>query len=250
MATFSDPSTYLNFLISPRIPPELVLKTIQHLPFNDGSLITTIRSAHPRLRAIFRNYERSITGSFMKKELRHAETDFKCGDDRLNVDWLADCVHNYDIVDDVMDALCSEHNFNAVLQHNVPLANAGLLLLYRLTSIGQSTRQPLSSTASANLPLRRPRRPPNLHQIPPPRPPGCNLPRPPPRHPLRPLPRLRLDKPTHLRPLHGRKPSRTTQRTRILLRRSGAVSRSGVHLRHTPAPRYLRCRDYVTEFLP
>ncbi|KAI4610536.1 uncharacterized protein J4E87_010790 [Alternaria ethzedia] len=135
MATFSDPSTYLNFLISPRIPPELVLKTIQHLPFNDGSLITTIRSAHPRLRAIFKNYERSITGSFMKKELRHAETDFKCGDGRLNVDWLADCVHNYDIVDDVMDALCSEHNFNAVLQHNVPLANAGLLLLYRLVSI-------------------------------------------------------------------------------------------------------------------
>ncbi|KAI4678358.1 hypothetical protein J4E81_010725 [Alternaria sp. BMP 2799] len=135
MATFSDPSTYLNFLISPRIPPELVLKTIQHLPFNDGSLITTIRSAHPRLRAIFKNYERSITGSFMKKELRHAETDFKCGDGRLNVDWLADCVHNYDIVDDVMDALCSEHNFNAVLQQNIPLANAGLLLLYRLTSI-------------------------------------------------------------------------------------------------------------------
>jgi hypothetical protein len=138
MATFSDPSLYLNFLISPRIPPELVLKTIQHLPFNDGSLITTIRSAHPRLRAIFKNYEKSITGSFMKKELRHAETDFSCKGRRLNVDWLADCVGKYDIVDDVMDALCSEHNFNAVLRHNVSLANAGLLLLYKLTSIGES----------------------------------------------------------------------------------------------------------------
>ena len=144
MATFSDLSPYLNFLISPRIPPELVLKTIQHLPFNDGSLITTIRSAHPRLRAIFKNYERSITGSFMRKELRHAETDFSCQDGRLNVDWLAGCVGKYDIVDDVMDALCSEHNFNAVLRHNVSLANAGLLLLYKLVPIGQSQLLSLS----------------------------------------------------------------------------------------------------------
>jgi hypothetical protein len=144
MATFSDLSPYLNFLISPRIPPELVLKTIQHLPFNDGSLITTIRTAHPRLRAIFKNYERSITGSFMRKELRHAETDFSCQDGRLNVDWLTGCVGKYDIVDDVMDALCSEHNFNAVLRHNVSLANAGLLLLYKLVSIGQSQLLSLS----------------------------------------------------------------------------------------------------------
>ncbi|RYN40511.1 hypothetical protein AA0114_g11017 [Alternaria tenuissima] len=139
MATLPDPSPYLNFLISPRIPPELVLKTIQHLPFNDGTLITAIRSAHPRLRAIFKNYEKSITGSFMRKELRHAETDFSRQDGRLNVDWLADCVSKYDIVDDVMDALCSEHNFNVVLRHNISLANAGLLLLYKLVSIASHT---------------------------------------------------------------------------------------------------------------
>jgi hypothetical protein len=137
MATFALPSTYSQFLISPRIPPELVLKTIQHLPFDDGSLITSIRNAHPRLRELFRNYERSITGSFMRRELRHAATDFKSAGDGLNVDWLAGCVRSYDIVDDVMDALCSDHNFNAVLRHNVSLANAGMLLLYRLVSIGQ-----------------------------------------------------------------------------------------------------------------
>lgn len=74
----------------------------------------------------------------MRKELRHAETDFSRQDGRLNVDWLADCVSKYDIVDDVMDALCSEHNFNAVLRHSISLANAGLLLLYKLVSIGQS----------------------------------------------------------------------------------------------------------------
>jgi hypothetical protein len=135
MATFAPSTTYCQFLISPRIPPELVLKTIQHLPFNDGSVVTSIENAHPRLRALFKNYERSITGSFMSKELRHAATDFKCGK-RITVDWLAGCVRSYDIVDDVMDALCSEHNFNAVLRHNVSLANAGLLLLYRLVSIG------------------------------------------------------------------------------------------------------------------
>jgi hypothetical protein len=135
MATFDSPTAYCNFLISPRIPPELVLKTIQHLPFNDGKLIACMRSAHPRLREIFKNYERSITACFMKKELRHAEVDFKC--DQLNVDWLAACVRSYDIVDDVMDALCSPHNWHAVARHNTSLANAGLLLMYRITSIGK-----------------------------------------------------------------------------------------------------------------
>ncbi|KAG9187002.1 hypothetical protein G6011_10110 [Alternaria panax] len=139
MATLSDPSPYLNFLISPRIPPELVLRTIQHLPFNDGTLITAIRSAHPRLRAIFKNYESSITSSFMRKELRHAETDFSCKSGSITVEWLADCVGKYDIVDDVMDALCSDYNFNAIPRHNMPLANAGILLLYRLASIDRLT---------------------------------------------------------------------------------------------------------------
>ena len=246
MATLPDPSPYLNFLISPRIPPELVLKTIQHLPFNDGTLITAIRSAHPRLRAIFKNYEKSITGSFMRKELRHAETDFSRQDGRLNVDWLADCVSKYDIVDDVMDALCSEHNFNAVLRHNISLANAGLLLLYKLVSIGQS-----HMFHSTNLVLRKtnsqltrghlvsiPHRSTHIHQESAPGSAHSNLPHPPPRHPFRPLPRLRLDKPTHLRPLHGRQPSLAALRVGILFCRSCLSSRSRVHLGQLTAPRY------------
>ena len=138
MATFGPLSTYGQFLISPRIPPELVLKTIQHLPFNDGSLVTSVRNAHPRLQTLFRNYERSLTSSFMRKELRHAATDFKC--DQFTVGWLAACVRSYDIVDDVMDALCSAQNRISVSRHNVSLANAGLLLLYRMVAIGQLIR--------------------------------------------------------------------------------------------------------------
>lgn len=159
MTTFTEPSAYFNFLISPRIPPELVLKTIQHLPFHDGSLITAIRNAHPRLRALFRNYERSITGNFMKKELRHAETDFPCEGER-NVDWLAHCVRSYDIIDDVMDALCSPHNFNAILRHNISLANAGLLLLYRISSLGQPhpRNQPPTYFPLTNTPPQKPTR--------------------------------------------------------------------------------------------
>jgi hypothetical protein len=137
MAKPSDLSIPFTFLASSQIPPELVLQTIQHIPFRDGALITALRSAHPRLHALFSTYEQSLTCCFMRKELRHAQVDFPCsrGGD-LNIDWLVDCVRNYDTIDDVMDALCSEHNFNAVLRHNVSLANAGLLLLHRISLLG------------------------------------------------------------------------------------------------------------------
>ncbi|KAF7453417.1 hypothetical protein A1F99_006750 [Pyrenophora tritici-repentis] len=137
MAISTEPSKSLDILISPRIPTELILKTIQHLPFEDGKLIQSIRNAHPRLEAIFRNYEHSITAWFMKKELRHAQTDFVHDGGNISLDWLADCVKNYDVVDEVMDILCSEHNYMAVLPQNAAVANAGLLLLYRLVSISQ-----------------------------------------------------------------------------------------------------------------
>ncbi|KAF1834223.1 hypothetical protein BDW02DRAFT_498827 [Decorospora gaudefroyi] len=134
MATLVSPEPYAPFMTSPRIPVELVLKTIQHLPFQDGNQIATLRTAHPRLRALFTNYEHSIAKHFMKNELRHAQTDFPCHETRLSVDWLATCVKSYDTVDEVMHALCSPHNNHAIPRHNIPLANAGLLLLYRLAA--------------------------------------------------------------------------------------------------------------------
>ncbi|KAF1939370.1 hypothetical protein EJ02DRAFT_257338 [Clathrospora elynae] len=135
MATI-DLSTCCQFLTSPRIPPELVLKTVQHLPFNNGNLIASLRHAHPRLWELFKNYERSITCSFIMKDLRHAQTDFSC-DGFPSIAWLSRCVQGYDTVDDVMDALCSDTNLNPVARHNQSLANAGLLLLYRLVSVGR-----------------------------------------------------------------------------------------------------------------
>ncbi|RMZ69110.1 hypothetical protein GMOD_00003029 [Pyrenophora seminiperda CCB06] len=135
MTCSTSPSIALHILVSPIIPPELILKIIQYLPFDNGKLLQSIRSAHPRLEAILRNYEISITRGFMKKELRHAETDFRYVGGRVSLDWLANCVKNCNVVDDVMNVLCSEHNCMAVQPHNGALAYAGLLLLYRLLSI-------------------------------------------------------------------------------------------------------------------
>lgn len=132
MITMSNPSVYSNFLVSPQIPPELVLNTIQYIPFDKGTLVSALRNAHPRLAALFSTYEQSLTRHFMLKELRHAITDFPCKYG-LNMDWLADCVRRYDILDDILDDLCSKYNAWPILLHNASLAYAGLLLLYRIS---------------------------------------------------------------------------------------------------------------------
>ncbi|KAI8941424.1 hypothetical protein NX059_002646 [Plenodomus lindquistii] len=128
-STALSPSTYCHFLTSPQIPPELVLKTIHFLPFGDGNLITTLRCAHPRLRKLIKTYERSTTKAFLKKELRHAQTDFPCADEALSLWWLAQCVRKYDIVDDVMDAL-SSNTQPARLSHVKALSRDPLIAMY------------------------------------------------------------------------------------------------------------------------
>lgn len=74
----------------------------------------------------------------MRRELRHAQTDFPCRNAAPSLSWLVECVKQYDIVDDIMDALFSNKNCFAVARHNLSLVNAGVLLLYRLASLGQS----------------------------------------------------------------------------------------------------------------
>lgn len=123
-------------LISSSIPPEIILKIIQYLPFDNGRDILRLQHVHPRLRDILRNYERSLTRTFMNRELPHASTDFPCCA-KFSYRCLAECVKRYDIVDDVMDALSSRQNCYAVDCHNVPLLNTGLLLLYRVSSLGE-----------------------------------------------------------------------------------------------------------------
>ncbi|KAH7085804.1 hypothetical protein BKA63DRAFT_432269 [Paraphoma chrysanthemicola] len=127
------PLSAFRFLASSRIPPELVLKTIQHLPFEDGERITSL-GANPRLNSLLQTYEHSITHFFMKKELRHALADFPC-DKKFGLDWLSQCVAKYDVVDAVMDELTWRENCVAVEPHNVAVVNAGLLLLFRLQTM-------------------------------------------------------------------------------------------------------------------
>jgi hypothetical protein len=137
MAT-SDPSPAFQFLVSERIPPELVLKTIQHLPFENGKRIASL-SVIPRLKELISVYEHSITNWFMKKELRHALVDFPyC--EKFGLGWLSACVSRYDTIDAVMDELTWRENCVAVEAHNVSAVNAGLLVLYRIASIRKFIR--------------------------------------------------------------------------------------------------------------
>lgn len=122
-------------LISAAIPPEIILKIIQYLPFDDGKEVLRLQHVHPRLRDLLKNYERSLTRTFMNQELPHASTDFPCCA-KFGYRCLADCVKKYDIVDDLMDALVSQQNCYAVEEHNMALLNAGLLLIYRIASLG------------------------------------------------------------------------------------------------------------------
>jgi hypothetical protein len=132
MATLA-PSPCFQFLVSECIPPELVLKTIQHLPFEDGKRIASLWQS-PRLRSLMKTYEHSITSCFMKKELRHAQDDFPVSEG-FNLEWLSHCVSRYNVIDAIMDELTWRENCVAVEPHNVSCVNAGLLLLYRLASI-------------------------------------------------------------------------------------------------------------------
>lgn len=123
------------FLVSQRIPPELILKTIQHLPFADGKRIASL-CAIPNVKDLIKTYEHSITQWFMKKELRHALVDFPYSE-KFGLTWLSNCVSRYDVADAVMDELTWRENCVAVEPHNVAAVNAGLLLLYRLASISR-----------------------------------------------------------------------------------------------------------------
>ena len=131
MALSNPPATRHQLFTS--LPAELILLTIQHLPFGNGKNVSSLRHAHPRLGELVKIYEHSLTSSFIEKEMRHARVDFAFRGG-LNLKWLASCVNKYDIVDDIMDALCSDRNCFRVERHNISLANAGMLLLYQLSS--------------------------------------------------------------------------------------------------------------------
>ena len=202
MATAAAPPVPSLNLVSPAIPPEIILNIVQHLPLNTGRDILRLQHVHPRLRAILLNYERSLTRTFMRRELSHASTDFPCCA-KFGYHCLAECVRRYDIVDDVMDALSSRQNCYAVPAYNMALANTGLLLLYRVASLGECDYHAYEDTANAPAYARLPQSEAGIYTFPPPRPPHSYISHHPPHHSDRTLPRLRLDPPAHLRPFHG-----------------------------------------------
>lgn len=122
-------------LIDLSFPTELFLEVIQHIPFNPRT-VRTLALTHPRFRALLRKYERSITKNIARKQLIHALADFPCDEKAIGYVWYAQCVRQYDVVDDVMSVLVSHLNCYAVEKHNMAVTMAGLLLLYRLKHIG------------------------------------------------------------------------------------------------------------------
>ncbi|OAK94355.1 hypothetical protein IQ06DRAFT_330071 [Phaeosphaeriaceae sp. SRC1lsM3a] len=115
------------------LPPEIILKIIQWLPFQNGKEIASLKRV-PYLKHLIEAYEHSITHWFMSRELRHAPVDFPyC--QKLSLNWLAECVSSYDMIDAIMLELTWRENCVAIEPHNTAAANAGLLLLYRMGRI-------------------------------------------------------------------------------------------------------------------
>ncbi|KAF1956216.1 hypothetical protein CC80DRAFT_562875 [Byssothecium circinans] len=122
-------------LVSPSFPPELLLKAIEHLPFNNGTLIQTLSITHPCFQSLLHIYERSITKSYSRRELPHAASDFPREAEARGFAWLSECVEKYDVVDEVMAQLTDEENCFKVERHNMGVVYTGMLLLYHLSSI-------------------------------------------------------------------------------------------------------------------
>lgn len=119
-----------------RFPTELVLDVIERLKFGDGSDIVNLSLTHSRFKNVLRSYEHSIAKTFAQKELRHAHVDFPTKQQGFR--WLRECDQQYNVVDDLMAMLVSEHNVFPVRKHNMAMVNTGILLLYRLQSFGRS----------------------------------------------------------------------------------------------------------------
>lgn len=122
-------------LINTSFPAELLVEVIQRIPF-DSSVVPKLALVHPRLHELLVNYQTSIAKNFARRNLPHICQDFPCDENSITYAWLSRCIQQYDVVDDVMAILLSEINCYAVEKHNMAVVNTGLLLLYRLCSIG------------------------------------------------------------------------------------------------------------------
>jgi hypothetical protein len=126
-------------LIDTSIPVELIAEIIQRIPF-DAKVTPTLSLVHSRFRDLLHNYQTSIAKNYATRNLPHVFQDFPCGKNAIKYEWLANCIRQYDVVDDVMAVLLSEVNCFAIEKHNMAVLNTGLLLLYRLCSVGKTTK--------------------------------------------------------------------------------------------------------------
>ena len=119
-------------------PAELLINIIQRIPF-DSRLILTLALVHPRIRDLVSNYQLSITKNFARSNLPHVFQDFPLSykEGTITYNWLSKCIRQYDVIDDVMAVLTSDLNCYAVEKHNMAVVNTGLLLLYRLCTVGE-----------------------------------------------------------------------------------------------------------------
>jgi hypothetical protein len=124
-------------LIDTSMPAELIAEIIQRIPF-DAKVTPTLSLVHSRFRELLHNYQSSIAKHFATRNLPHVFQDFPCDENAIKYEWLAKCIQQYDVVDDVMAVLLSDINCFAIEKHNMAVANTGLLLLYRLCSISKS----------------------------------------------------------------------------------------------------------------
>jgi len=131
-------------LTSISFPAELLAEIIQRLPF-DSQVTPTLALVHSRFRDLLRNYQTSIARNFVRRNLPHVCQDFPCEGNAIKYEWLAKCIRQYDVIDDVMAVLLSDINCYAVEKHNMAVLNTGLLLLYRLCSVGKNINSYYSS---------------------------------------------------------------------------------------------------------
>ena len=119
-------------------PVELLLDIIQRIPFH-SRLILTLALVHPRIRDLVSNYQLSITKNFARSNLPHVFQDFPLSykGGLITYNWLSKCIRQYDVIDDVMAVLTSDLNCYAVEKHNMAVVNTGLLILYRLCTVGK-----------------------------------------------------------------------------------------------------------------
>ena len=122
-------------ITDPSFPTELILEIIERLHFGEGADIANLARAHPRFDTILRSYEQSLVRSFARRELRHAAVDFPTSHQGFK--WLGSCPKRYDVVDDLMAMLVSEHNVFPVRKQNMALVQTGIFLLYLLQSFGK-----------------------------------------------------------------------------------------------------------------